>query len=86
MRSCREVSCLLSESLDHPLPWHVRMGLRMHLLMCGMCRKSRKQILAVRDIVKSYAQMGSRDAPGLSDAARERMQQKIREANQGDDA
>ncbi len=87
MRSCRDVARLLSESLDHTLPWHVRVGLRMHLAMCGICRVSRRQTLALRKALRCY---GREDDPGedtlveLPPEARERIRQRVREAAQRD--
>lgn len=38
MLTCREVSQQASEYLDGNLPWHRRVGLRVHLFMCRHCR------------------------------------------------
>ena len=38
MMNCKEVSRLMSERRDHPLPLRQRVGLRLHLAMCKLCR------------------------------------------------
>jgi len=55
MLTCKEVSELVSESLEHQLPLRRRMGVQIHLMMCSMCRTYLKQTLQLRDAVGSYA-------------------------------
>ena len=47
---CLESARLLSERHDHPLPLGKRIGLRVHLLICSLCRTYQKQIEAVCSI------------------------------------
>ncbi|HXS10091.1 MAG TPA: hypothetical protein VN852_08900 [Candidatus Krumholzibacteria bacterium] len=47
---CLESARLLSERRDHPLPLGKRIGLRVHLLICSLCRAYRTQIEAVCNI------------------------------------
>ncbi len=44
MLSCREAARLVSEGLDHKLPWTRRLSLRTHLMMCGACSLFRRQV------------------------------------------
>lgn len=44
---CLESARLLSERRDHPLPLGKRIGLRVHLLICSLCRAYQTQIDAV---------------------------------------
>jgi len=46
--TCREISKVVSDSLDRELPFRVRMELRLHLMMCGLCRNYHKQSLLIR--------------------------------------
>ena len=84
MRSCRDVSFLLSQSLDRPLPWHTMLSLRMHLLMCSFCRVARRQTMAMGEILHAYGRKTaageSKDQPGLPDEARKRIREQVREA------
>ena len=47
---CLESARLLSERRDHPLPLAKRIGLRVHLLICSLCRAYQTQIEAVCSI------------------------------------
>jgi len=84
VRSCKDVSFLLSRSLDRPLPWTTRLSLRMHLMMCSFCRVARRQTLAMREILNVYGGTAvageTEDQPGLPDEVRERIKDHVREA------
>ncbi len=47
---CLESARLLSERRDHPLPLAKRIGLRLHLLLCTVCKAYQKQLEAVCSI------------------------------------
>ncbi len=49
MLSCKDVSQLVSESLDRRLTWRQRMGLWMHFSMCGLCKRFRREMVALHD-------------------------------------
>lgn len=55
MLSCKEVTQWISESLDQGLPLHLRIGMKIHLLMCKFCSQYRRQILFLRDIIYHYS-------------------------------
>lgn len=44
MMSCKEAGRLVSEARDHELSMRNRMGLRMHLAMCRVCKIYNRQI------------------------------------------
>ena len=56
MFNCREVTRLVSESLDRRLGLYQRIGLRMHLWMCRFCSESKRQMLSIREAMRSYAE------------------------------
>ena len=60
MRSCKEISILISESLDRQLPLHQRIAIRIHLLMCTFCSRYRQQVLFLRDLM-NHLVMGLED-------------------------
>ena len=55
MLSCKDVSKLVSESLEHPLPFRKRLGVRMHLMMCSLCRRYQRQMLQLQALLKGIA-------------------------------
>ncbi len=82
MLSCRDVTQLLSESMDTSLPIGKRIGVRFHLLMCKFCARYERQLLLIRDTVRRL--VASEDQPGegpgetLSEEARERIRKSLR--------
>jgi len=54
MFNCKEVSRLISESMDHNLPLSQRMLIWMHLLTCKYCARFRRQIIMLREVCRSY--------------------------------
>lgn len=79
MLSCREVSRLVSQSLDHKLSFRQRQQLRLHLLFCKLCSGFRRDLLAIRKAARREA--GDPDVT-LSPEARQRIEKLLEE--QGD--
>lgn len=83
MLSCKEISKLVSRSLDQPLPWSTRLSVRLHLIMCGLCRGYRKTLVSLRrNIRTSRSESGDVVADPrirLSAAARERIRRRLRQ-------
>jgi predicted anti-sigma-YlaC factor YlaD len=52
--TCKEASRLISQELDHPLPWHRRLVLRVHLLWCDACRRYNRQARFLREAMRRY--------------------------------
>lgn len=48
MFSCKDVSQLISESMDRSLPFYQRVLMRMHLLMCKYCARCKEHFEALR--------------------------------------
>ena len=79
---CKEVTRLLSESMDHPLPWRTRMGIRLHYLICVWCERYGQHIRFLRDAVRRHPEkLEGQDAPppaSLSPEAHDRMKRALR--------
>ncbi|MFT4588709.1 MAG: hypothetical protein ACI8QF_002814 [Limisphaerales bacterium] len=82
MPSCLEASRLASRSLDEKLPISRRLALWLHQRMCGLCRRYGSQLNFMRDAAsKSEEKMPApSDDARLSDAARDRLKEKLRSA------
>ena len=50
MFNCKEVSRLVSESMDHNLPVYQRMLIWIHLLVCRYCARFRRQVMFLRKL------------------------------------
>jgi hypothetical protein len=53
MFNCKEVTQLVSESLDRELPLYRRFLIRMHLYMCKYCLRFEKQLRIIRNISRN---------------------------------
>ena len=82
MLSCKDVTKLVSESMDHTLPLGKRIGVRLHLIICKFCARYERQLLLIRETVRRLA--ATVEAPGepsretLSVEARERIRESIK--------
>ena len=86
MFNCREVSRMVSKSMDTRLPLMQRIFIRMHLVMCRYCARIRKQLLLIRQMVHLDPDPGPVVEPlgssqFLSDVARDRMRRLLRQAS-----
>ena len=58
MLSCKEVCYIVSKSLDAKLPWHKRLKVSIHLLMCKACQRMVRQIDLLRAAARRYGSNG----------------------------
>ena len=54
MFNCRKISELISDSFGRRLSFRERFGLRMHLLMCGVCSQFQKLQHRIHDSVRQH--------------------------------
>lgn len=52
MLNCREITQRASGYLDGALPWHVRLEVRLHLMMCRFCREYVRQMTLVMQALR----------------------------------
>ena len=48
---CKDISLLISKSMDKKLSLKHRMGIRFHLMMCDLCRRYKSQLDLIRKAV-----------------------------------
>ena len=48
MYSCKDVSQLISESMDRRLPFYQRVLMGLHLIVCKYCSRCREHFKAIR--------------------------------------
>jgi hypothetical protein len=82
MLSCKDVTQLISQSMDTSLPIGKRIGVRIHLFLCRFCQRYEKQLLFIRETMQHLvAAEGASEGPpveGLSEEARERIRTTLR--------
>lgn len=74
---CREVTRLTSESLDRPLPWTLRLSLRIHYWNCNACAEYRRQLVALRQVLHRSRSDDPPD-PQLSSSAKARLKETLK--------
>jgi hypothetical protein len=57
--SCKHAARLVSESMDRPLSRRERFSLGFHLLVCGLCRRYRRQLRLMRRLLRDEAHLNS---------------------------
>lgn len=80
---CEEITKIVSASFDRPLTVKERLQKRLHFLFCAFCRRYGRQIKVLRDFTRSGAnavEEGRVPEGRLSDEARARLKQQLREA------
>ncbi len=79
MLTCREVSRLISDSLEHKLPMSIRFKMRLHLVMCKNCRTYEMNVHIMRDIAKNLSDIQLPETAKLSDEIKARLEKIIAE-------
>ncbi len=80
--SCKKISLLISESMDWKLPLYRRLGIKLHLMMCYLCRRYKKQLLFIHSILQTEKKIEEIDSASLSPEARERIKKRLEQAKQ----
>ena len=82
---CRDVTRLLSRSLDTTLPWYTRLRLRLHLAACEWCERYGRHLRLLRDFSRAFPERGcEHDGVVLPPASRERLKAVLRTQAQPD--
>ena len=55
MKSCQEITRLVSESLDRRLTLREWIGVRLHLMMCKLCHGFSVDLGRIRDAAREHA-------------------------------
>ncbi len=88
MPNCKEVTRLVSESMERKLPFRKRMGLWMHLSMCKLCGGFRKELQMIQKAARQQAERieidSVSDDNSLPDDARERIRRALQSSDSPD--
>ncbi len=77
---CRDMTALISRSMDERLGFWERVGYKLHLVYCRACRRYRKQLLTLREIIRGADSEAPQAAgPTLSPDARKRIQDAVQD-------
>ncbi len=56
MRSCRDITALVSQGLDRKLNLSERLAINLHLMMCSRCRSFQRQTQFIRKAAQRYTE------------------------------
>jgi len=54
MFKCKDISHLISRSMDQKLPLRIRIGIRFHLMMCNLCLRYKKQLELIHKTISKF--------------------------------
>jgi hypothetical protein len=77
MLSCKDVTQLLSQSMDRSLPLGKRIGVRLHLLICKFCARYERQLALIRETVRHLVAAEDTLGEPLSEAAKEQIRRSL---------
>lgn len=83
MLSCRDVTRLISDSMDRTLPAGKRIGVRVHLLLCRFCARYKRQLLLIRDTVRRISAAEGDPAGTITDTLSPKARERIRKSLAG---
>lgn len=90
MMSCETAARMISEGKDRPLSLGEKMGLRMHLAMCALCRGYQKNLEVLSEISSRagdavMSAFGRTDTDfALPSTSKQRMKDKLDDASHSD--
>ena len=84
MLMCRQAAKALTKEHYYALPWHRRIGLKVHVALCAMCGTHHRQVMDMQDGVRGFLDHEDADdiLPDvhLPDETRDRIQESIRQS------
>lgn len=76
---CHDITRLISESMDRPLPLRTRISMRIHYRICVWCERYRDQLGFLREALHSCPEQGvEKKCNGLPPDARSRLKIALR--------
>ena len=61
MLSCKQASQLLSQSMDSKLSSRQLVALRLHLMLCSMCRRFGRQVIGIQSVLRRFRRQIEQD-------------------------
>ena len=76
---CRDISKLITRSMDEPLTLGQKLRLRWHLLICKYCRRFQRQLFWIQNVLQRRLEMTSEEIKEvhLSNEAKERIKRAL---------
>ena len=78
---CHDITRLLSNSMERPLPLRTRLLIRLHFAICVWCKRYAEQLKFLRRYSSNLAEKGCEHGPpALSSSARGRLNKALKDA------
>lgn len=75
--TCQNATMLLEQRADQALPKLFRASLWLHLRYCAYCNRYARQTVQIAEWARASAAARAGVVPGLSNAAKERMRERL---------
>ncbi len=81
MYTCKQVTGLISQSLDHKLSFRQKIGMYLHLSMCKLCSRHKKQMAFLKQLLDLNKKQPDtiHQSMNLSETKKEEIKRCIRE-------
>jgi hypothetical protein len=81
--TCEDTTPLISELMDHNLPFGKRLRLKFHLAMCAVCRYYQKQLKVLRALAQKLGgeEASTQQKAVLSEQAKIKIKDSLKQSN-----
>ena len=80
MFKCKDVSYLISRSMDQKLPLRIRLGIKFHLMMCDLCLRYKEHLTLIHKSILKIETDKEKKFPitPLPDQAKEKIKKQLK--------
>jgi hypothetical protein len=81
MFKCKDISHLISRSMDQKLPLRIRLGIKFHLMMCNLCLRYKKQLELIHKAISKIETENENSYPSvhLPDQIKKTIKKKLKQ-------
>ena len=79
MKSCKETSQLISESLDRKLSLSERLSIKLHTMRCDLCSRYSRQLRFIKNTCAETDMEQSTPRTPLDEEVRERIRNRLKQ-------
>ena len=79
MKSCKETSQLISESLDRKLSLSERLSIKLHTMRCDLCSRYSRQLRFIKNTCAETDVEQSTPRTSLDEGVRERIRNRLKQ-------
>lgn len=76
--NCKDISRLVSDSMDRNLSLKHRLGIRFHLMMCRYCYRFARQLKRMRQVIQQETAPQTPPRQTLSDKQKQRIREQLK--------